>query len=167
MRKKHWPTFVDNNAKPKLAQNVSPSQSYITYINHASHLIQINEMNILTDPIFSKRAGPRGILGPRRVRNPGIKLNDLPPIQVVLISHNHYDHMSLPALQQLELNSRLSIATHHRTFRLSGEGIDDPVIALRQSMHIHHVNEKTFIAPENGETVIILNSAVESTNRGF
>ncbi len=101
---KDWPKWVRNKATPELARDeLGPGEAYITYINHASHLIQIKGQNIITDPIFSKRAGPAMTgLGPNRVREPGLALKKLPQINVVLVSHNHYDHMDLPSLSKLK-----------------------------------------------------------------
>src|SRR5690606_25930447 len=64
-------------------------------------LIEAQEATILTDPMFSRRAGPWNLAGPRRVRPPALPLDDLPPITVVLLSHNHYDHCDLPTLRWL------------------------------------------------------------------
>ena len=74
----------------------------VTYINHATALIQIDGRNILTDPIWSERAGPTGWTGPRRKRAPGVRFEDLPPIDTVIISHNHYDHLDIPTLKRLK-----------------------------------------------------------------
>lgn len=70
----------------------------ITYVNHSTFLIQVNGVNILTDPVWSKRVSPFRWIGPLRKRHPGIRLEDLPDIHVVLLSHNHYDHLDLPTL---------------------------------------------------------------------
>src|SRR5262245_24410052 len=72
-----------------------------TFIGHSTFLIQSAEGNILTDPIFSRRAGPFGIVGPRRVREPGVRFEDPPRIDVILLSHNHYDHCDLATLKKL------------------------------------------------------------------
>lgn len=280
--KPKWPVFVENTATPILAENLPLEKTHITYINHASHLIQLQNCNILLDPVFSKSTGP-SFLGPKRVRNPGIDLHHLPPIHFVLISHNHYDHMDLKSLNHLnklfnplfivplgnqkylssqkisnvieldwwqthkyntqqsislvpaqhwsmrkindankalwggfwitsgalkiyysgdtgygphfkmlhqnlgaphvsilpigayeprwfmkpqhmnpeeavlaslDLHSKLSIATHHQTFRLSNEGYYDPVFDLKHGLRTHGVSENKFLTPENGETVI-------------
>jgi L-ascorbate metabolism protein UlaG (beta-lactamase superfamily) len=280
--KNPWPNFVENKATPELAGQLKTDEVSITYVNHASHLIQLHNMNILTDPVFSKRAGPMSLLGPKRVRKPGIELDELPTIDVVLISHNHYDHMDLPALKKLQqmfqplfivplgnrkylkgkifpkvieldwwqthaltkmhaitlvpaqhwsmrtfkdtntalwggfwiqcdtlkiyfcgdsgygshfkliqerlgapdisilpigsyeprwfmkehhmnpeeailasidLQSSLSLATHHQTFRLSMEKINDPVINLNRRLIAHGLTTKEFMAPETGETI--------------
>jgi N-acyl-phosphatidylethanolamine-hydrolysing phospholipase D len=65
----------------------------VTWIGHATALIQASGLNVLTDPIFSRRASPVQFMGPARAQLPGIALADLPRIDVVLISHNHYDHL--------------------------------------------------------------------------
>ncbi|MCE2992405.1 MAG: MBL fold metallo-hydrolase [Candidatus Jidaibacter sp.] len=71
-----------------------------SYVGHATVLLQVDGINILTDPVFSKRVGPFG-MGPKRVIDPGVKLEDLPKIDVVLISHNHYDHMDKATIKTL------------------------------------------------------------------
>lgn len=101
-RSKKWLKRKSAIKQPSLANSLSLKQTYITYINHSCHLIQLKGLNILTDPIFSKRAGPFSLLGPKRHAAPGIKLHQLPHIHVVLVSHNHYDHMDLPSLKKLE-----------------------------------------------------------------
>ncbi len=73
----------------------------VTFVNHATVLIQTAGLNVLTDPIWSERCSPLSWIGPQRVRPPGIRFEDLPPIDVVLISHDHYDHMDLPTLRRL------------------------------------------------------------------
>jgi L-ascorbate metabolism protein UlaG (beta-lactamase superfamily) len=74
---------------------------HLTMINHATFLIQYPDLTVLTDPFFSERASPVSWAGPKRKRAPGMALTDLPPIDVILVSHNHYDHMDLPALKEL------------------------------------------------------------------
>ena len=73
----------------------------ITFINHSTFLIQVDGVNILTDPIYSKRASPFDWAGPKRMRLPGIKFEDLPRIDAVLISHNHYDHLDIATLRTI------------------------------------------------------------------
>lgn len=74
----------------------------VTPIIHASVLIQTPELNILTDPIWSERASPFSFIGPKRVYKPPVAIEDLPKIDVVLVSHNHYDHMDFLTLKKLE-----------------------------------------------------------------
>ncbi len=73
----------------------------ITFISHSTFLIQTATGNILTDPMYSERASPISVIGPRRVRPPAVALDDLPPISTVLLSHNHYDHCDLRTLSML------------------------------------------------------------------
>lgn len=70
-------------------------------IGHATLLIQIAGLNLLTDPVWSDRASPVAFAGPRRVTAPGVRMEDLPPIDAILLSHNHYDHLDAPTLRAL------------------------------------------------------------------
>ncbi len=97
-----WPKDVKNKAPAQLPSAVAKNQVAITFVNHASFLIQMENLNILTDPVWSKRVSPFSFLGPARVRPPGIDFEQLPKIDVVLISHNHYDHMDRDTLLKLE-----------------------------------------------------------------
>ena len=72
-----------------------------TWIGHSTVLLQAGGLNILTDPVFSQRAFPVQWAGPRRVMDPGLALEALPPIDVVLLSHNHYDHLDRPAVKRI------------------------------------------------------------------
>ncbi|HSP14048.1 MAG TPA: MBL fold metallo-hydrolase [Thermoanaerobaculia bacterium] len=74
----------------------------VTFVNHATLLIQIDGLNILTDPIWSERCSPVSFAGPKRHRPPGIRFDDLPKIDIVLVSHNHYDHLDVPTLRALQ-----------------------------------------------------------------
>jgi N-acyl-phosphatidylethanolamine-hydrolysing phospholipase D len=78
-----------------------PRTIQITWIGHDSFLIQVAGFNILTDPIYSERASPLPVIGPRRHAPPGLAWKDLPPIDMVLISHNHYDHLDRPTIRGL------------------------------------------------------------------
>jgi beta-lactamase superfamily II metal-dependent hydrolase len=69
------------------------SEKTLTWVGHATFLLQINGYNILTDPHFSKRASPLSFMGPERTTPPGLQIDNLPFIDVVVISHNHYDHL--------------------------------------------------------------------------
>ncbi len=77
------------------------TQNTITWIGHSTLLIQLDGLNILTDPIWSERASPVQFMGPKRFTPPGVAFNDLPSIDVVLISHDHYDHLDKNTIQRL------------------------------------------------------------------
>jgi L-ascorbate metabolism protein UlaG (beta-lactamase superfamily) len=80
---------------------VNGNELRVTFINHSTLLLQQGGANILTDPIWSERASPFSFIGPRRRRKPGVEWEDLPRIDIVLISHNHYDHLDLATLRRL------------------------------------------------------------------
>ncbi|MGU3420031.1 MBL fold metallo-hydrolase [Methylobacterium sp. D54C] len=73
----------------------------VVLIGHASYLVQVAGRNILIDPVFAKRASPVRFAGPKRVNPPGIAFADLPPIDAILVTHNHYDHLDGPSLARL------------------------------------------------------------------
>lgn len=97
----HWQEHTDAPLMPPPPRIVEGSGLRITFINHSTTLIQTEGLNILTDPVWSKRVGPVSWLGPKRHRPPGIRFEDLPRIDYVLLSHNHYDHLDLPTLRRL------------------------------------------------------------------
>jgi len=96
-----WPELVDTHEDKTPAAKVGKGRTRITFINHATFLIQSYEMNILTDPVFSNRVSPVSFAGPKRVYKPGIALENLPQIDVIVISHDHYDHLDLDAIEFL------------------------------------------------------------------
>lgn len=89
---------VEQTVPPARVETGDPR---ITLVNHSTVLIQQRGFNILTDPIWSERASPVAWAGPPRRRKPGIAFENLPAIDAVLISHNHYDHLDLPTLHRL------------------------------------------------------------------
>lgn len=97
-----WPESVSNKDYPA---PVLPEgkKATLTFINHATFLIQTPQVTFLTDPVFSERVSPVKFAGPKRVRLPGLPMDKLPAIDVVLISHNHYDHLDLESLKAIDL----------------------------------------------------------------
>lgn len=95
-----WDEWREIGARPKPPERVAGLR--ITWINHATLLIQTENVNILTDPIWSNRCSPVPFAGPKRHHAPGVRFEDLPPIDVVILSHNHYDHMDVPTLDRLK-----------------------------------------------------------------
>ena len=94
-----WPKSVAVHAVAPPVR-VEGERMVVTWVGHASVLVQTQGLNILTDPVWSEVAGPLGI-GPHRVAEPGIAFDQLPKIDLVLVSHNHYDHLDLPTLKRL------------------------------------------------------------------
>lgn len=72
-----------------------------TWIGHSTVLLQMEGLNLITDPVFSERAFPVQWMGPRRVMEPALSIDELPPLDVVLLSHNHYDHLDKPAVKRI------------------------------------------------------------------
>lgn len=83
----------------------------VTFVNHATVLIQWDGFNILTDPIWAERCSPLSWFGPKRVHRPGIEFDHLPPIDLILLTHNHYDHMDLPTLKKINARNNPTIVT--------------------------------------------------------
>lgn len=94
-----WPS-PHGQAQPEA--RVDGERIVVTMVGHASLLIQVAGLNIVTDPVWSPRASPFSFAGPKRVNAPGIAFEHLPKIDVVLLSHNHYDHMDAATLERLK-----------------------------------------------------------------
>lgn len=132
-----WPKKVIVNPRSIASKS---EELRITNIGHATFLIQMAGINIITDPVFSNRAGPLGIFGPKRVSAPGLSLELIPPIDIAFISHNHYDH--------LDKFSVINLAQFHNiTFvvplgmkrQLLKWGITRPIVEL-DWWQVHEVN---------------------------
>ncbi len=93
--------YRQNRIKCIPEKRVDDEKIFATFVNHSTILLQTDGLNILTDPHWSKRASPFNFLGPERYRDPGIKFEDLPRIDYILISHNHYDHMDIMTLREI------------------------------------------------------------------
>lgn len=103
--KGEWDDWWDEKPGPKPTERINDDSLVVTFINHATFLIQTNGINILTDPLWSELVSPVPIVGMERHRPPGIRFEDLPPIDIVLVSHNHYDHLDVPTLIRLKEKS--------------------------------------------------------------
>ena len=96
-----WPPRLPNPEPDPLERRVEGGRLRVTFVNHASVLVQAGGLNLLTDPVWSRRVSPVRFAGPARHREPGIAFDALPPIDAVLVSHAHYDHMDLATLTRL------------------------------------------------------------------
>jgi len=90
-----WPAWAPSPYSDRPPARVAGKTIRISFVGHASTLIQTASMNILCDPVWSDRASPFTFVGPKRVNDPGIPFEALPPIDVVLVSHAHYDHLDV------------------------------------------------------------------------
>lgn len=96
-----WKELKGVEFGPPPAQRIEGDSIVVTFINHSTFLIQTRGLNILTDPVWSERASPVSFSGPKRMRPPGIRLEDLPEIDIILLTHNHYDHLDIMTMKQL------------------------------------------------------------------
>jgi len=99
--KSKWPKWVDNIETKPIAQIIEGDRLVVTFINHSTVLIQTQGLNILTDPVYSDRVSPFTWVGPKRVKSPGIAFDLLPKIDIILLSHDHYDHLDMKTLLRL------------------------------------------------------------------
>jgi L-ascorbate metabolism protein UlaG (beta-lactamase superfamily) len=106
-----WPVRAPSPYADRPPARVEGATWRISYVGHASFLLQTAGLNILLDPMWSERASPFSFAGPKRVNDPGIEFAALPPIDVALVSHNHYDHLDGATLSMLAANHRPRIIT--------------------------------------------------------
>lgn len=134
-----WPENISLAATAKPAARVDDLT--ITMVGHATMLIQMDGLNILTDPVWSERASPVSFVGPKRVIAPGIAFEDLPPIDLVLLSHCHYDHMDLQTLTRLQqTHDPLVITPLGNDTIIKGTGLKTQVMDWGQSASFKHTS---------------------------
>lgn len=153
----NWPRRIDNKPYPPPPRHVEGRELQATWIGQSTVLIQTAGVNILTDPFLSERASPVAFAGPKRVRAPALHAENLPPIDVILISHNHYDHMDLSALNRL--------ARHHRARILTPLGNGRYVRPAADGLPIDELDwtENRLL----GDVRITLTPALHWSRRGF
>lgn len=129
-----WPDAIAvKPAKP--APFAAPRGMTATWVGHATVLVQAAGLNILTDPVWSDQVSPVPPLGPKRIAPPGIRFDDLPKIDLILLSHNHYDHMDMPTLKRLWDRDRPAIVTSlGNDTLLKHAGIDATALDWGQSV---------------------------------
>ncbi|MBI3433854.1 MAG: MBL fold metallo-hydrolase [Proteobacteria bacterium] len=146
--KARWPKWAPSPYSDSPPARVEGRAWRISYVGHASFLLQTAGLNILIDPVWSERASPFGFIGPRRVNAPGIAFDALPPIDVVLVSHNHYDHLDVQTLSAL--------AAAHRARVLAPLG-NDAVMAAHDSairVEAHDWETRVELARDVGVTLV-------------
>ena len=92
-----FPRATPAPTRPRAA----PDRLLATWVGHSTFLLQIGGLNVLTDPVWGERASPVPFAGPRRWASPGLALDALPPVDLVLVSHDHYDHLDEPTVRRL------------------------------------------------------------------
>ena len=96
-----WPSAYSGLPQDKPPPRVHGAALRVAFVGHATFLIQTQGVNLLVDPVWSERASPLRFAGPKRVNPPGIDFDDLPPLDAILLTHNHYDHMDMATLKRL------------------------------------------------------------------
>jgi|HubBroStandDraft_1064217.scaffolds.fasta_scaffold68003_2 L-ascorbate metabolism protein UlaG (beta-lactamase superfamily) len=105
-----WPRRIEDPVQPRPVRATSDKIA-VTFIGHSTFLVQIGGVCVLFDPIWSERCSPVWFAGPRRVRAPGQSLDALPGVDLLLVSHNHYDHMDLRTLRRVRKRWAPPVAT--------------------------------------------------------
>lgn len=131
---------------------VGRGEMHVTFVNHSTVLVQMDGLNVLTDPIWSERCSPVSFAGPKRAHAPGLRFEDLPQIDVVVVSHNHYDHMDLPTLSRLAVERQPRIFVplgNRRTLERRGiRGVEEldwwESAGLREEVQIYAVPTQHF-----------------------
>lgn len=168
-----WKNLKTSVFGPSPAISIEPGKLVASFVGHASFLIQTDNINLLTDPIWSERASPVTWAGPKRVRPCAIRFADLPEIDAVLISHNHYDHLDLPTLKRLEkkFSPRYFVPLGLKSF-LEDEGLKKVtemdwwnMAEITGSVKIHAVPAQHFSArgPFDRNTTLWAGFVIEST----
>ncbi len=122
-----WPKHIEDPPFPRPVR-VAPGRIAATFIGHSTFLVQVGGICVLTDPIWSQRCSPVSFAGPRRARRPGQSLDALPGVDLLLVTHNHYDHMDLPTLRRVRRRWAPPTATGLANARhLAKAGIRDVV----------------------------------------
>jgi L-ascorbate metabolism protein UlaG (beta-lactamase superfamily) len=126
-----WKFSSRPDPSPRFVADVQPTRPptqelRVTMVNHATVLLQHDGWNVVTDPMWSQRASPVSWVGPHRRRAPGVRIEDLPRIDVVILTHNHYDHLDVPTLRWLIAQRRPTFVVPigvGRLVRLLGAGV--------------------------------------------
>jgi L-ascorbate metabolism protein UlaG (beta-lactamase superfamily) len=124
-----WPEAVPVAPQPAPPPRVGEGRARITFVGHATLLLQLAGKNVITDPVWSERASPFRWTGPKRVSPPGVAFDALPRIDLVLISHDHYDHLDLATLARLDARDRPRVLVPLGTRRLVAEAMPNSEVS--------------------------------------
>ena len=144
MRPARWPATIDDVQVAEPPGPLPEGEFAATFVGHATFLVRIGAAAFLFDPVWYNRAGPFGLLGPRRVRRPALQLGDVPDLSAILISHNHYDHMDLKRCVRLSAGWVPRIVTglgNEAYLRSTGA----KVAATLDWWHQHRLDDGSFV----------------------
>jgi L-ascorbate metabolism protein UlaG (beta-lactamase superfamily) len=147
-KRAHWPRRVENPSHAPPPQRVEGAVLKATWVGHSTVLLQTAGLNILTDPFLSTRASPVPFAGPKRVRPAALNAETLPPIDLILLSHNHYDHMDLPALRRIARHHKPHVVTPHGNARWVRRAASSFTIdELGWGEHLDHKGLRIHVTP--------------------
>lgn len=106
-----WPKTFPSPFADRPPARVPGAEIRVSFVGHASFFVQTHGFNLLIDPVWSQRASPFRFAGPRRLNRPGVAFDDLPPLDAILVSHNHYDHMDAATLKRLRAANPCPVLT--------------------------------------------------------
>lgn len=151
-----WPaTFPSKFPSARPDARCAADTTRVTYIGHASHLVQIGGLNVLLDPVYSDRVSPVSFAGPKRINPPGIAFDALPKIDAILVSHNHYDHLDVVTLERLWRRDKPKVVTPLGNDAIMRDSIPDLVataldwdqsVALSDAVTVHGVTTQHWSA---------------------
>jgi L-ascorbate metabolism protein UlaG (beta-lactamase superfamily) len=125
-----WPSHFPSPYVDRPPARVDGAKVRMAYVGHASFLVQTAGINILLDPVWSDVAGPFRLIGPSRKQAPGIAFDDLPRIDWVLVTHNHYDHLDLATLERLWRRDSVRVVTPLGNDAIMREAIPNAEITI-------------------------------------
>jgi L-ascorbate metabolism protein UlaG (beta-lactamase superfamily) len=157
-KRKQWPDQSQNQLLNLPPQRVEGKLLRVSFVGHSTMLIQTQGLNIITDPIWSNRASPFKYFGPTRHNDPGITFEKLPPIDIILISHNHYDHLDIPTIKKIWNRDRPRI--------IAPLGNDISIQSEERSIHVDTLDWNQAIVIDENITIHLMPSQHWS-GRGF